>query len=119
MEMEAEEMTDVLHYLFEDDLLHSTPEQAEAQSRSRTVVYESLYGRAYKYKMKGTSGSGSGNYQTYADGSHVPSDGFYGGQDVDEFDPTAQMVSKPYVPPTEFNPESPLPFGRDLDAPLN
>lgn len=117
-EMEATDMVDVLHYLFEQDLNNSTAEQAEARSHARTVVYESLYGVPYKYKMKGSSSGGGSSYSTYADGSNIPSDGFYGGTDVDEFDPTVPKTSKPYTPPTEFNPDSPLPFGRDLDAPL-
>lgn len=112
-------MVDVLHYLFEEDLNNSTAEQAEARSHARSVVYETLYGVSYKYKMKGSNSmSGTSGYSTYADGTTIPSDGFYGGTDVDEFDPTVQKTSKPYVPPTEFNPDSPLPFGRDLDAPL-
>lgn len=115
--MDSIEMVDVLHYLFEDDLDSSTAEQAEAKSSARTVVYESLYGVAYKYKMKGSKSSSSG-YSTYADGSSIPSDGFYGGTDVDAFDPAVPKVTKPFVPATEFNPDSPLPFGKDLDAPL-
>lgn len=105
-------MIDVLHYYFEDDLSAASPEQAEARSQARSVVYRTLYGTTYKYALpKSSTGSG-----TYSDGSKLPDDGFFG--DIEPFDPT-NNVTKPYVPPTEFDVESPLPFGRVLDAPLN
>lgn len=97
-------MIDILHYYFEEDLNNVSHEQIEAKSQSRSVIYKTLYGTQYKY---GTSGS-STNYQ--ADGS---SDG-----GLREFDPLND-VTKPYVPPTDFDEGSPLPFGQVLDAPLN
>lgn len=112
-------MTDVLHYLFEEDLYVQSAETAEAKSQTRVTVYDSLYGKKYKYALNASKTMrNSAGMSTYADGSSIPSDGFYGETDVDVFDPTIPQTSKPYVPPTEFNPESPLPFGKDLDAPL-
>lgn len=115
-EMEASDMCDVLHYFMEEDLSASTAEQAEAKSESRSVIYKTLYGKPYKYAMNKSSSSGSSSYA--ADGSSLPDDGFYGDLDVEPFNPS-ENVHKPYVPPTELIEESPLPFGRVLDAPLN
>jgi len=117
-EMDAVEMLDILHFMFEEDLDCSSAEQAEAKSNARTVVYESLYNKPYKYKVKGSSTGSSSNGYTYANGSTIPSDGFYGGTEITEFDPTVPKVTKPYTPPTEFNPDSSLPYGNTLDAPL-
>jgi hypothetical protein len=114
--MEASDMCDVLHYYFEDDLSVSTAEQAEARSESRSVIYGTLYGTSYKYAMNKSSSSRGSSFA--ADGSSLPDDGFYGDLDVEPFDPT-KNVQKPYVPPTELNEDSYLPFGKTLDAPLN
>ena len=116
-EMESEEMVDVLHFLFEDDINVYSAEQQESKNQARAVVYDSLYGKTYKYGIGKSSGGRSGG-QTYADGSTIPSEGFFGETEITEFDPTVPQVRKPYVPPTDFNPDSPLPFGKDLDAPL-
>jgi hypothetical protein len=115
-EMEASDMCDVLHYFMEEDLSASTAEQAEAKSEARSVIYRTLYGKTYKYAMNKSSSSGSSSYT--ADGSSLPDGGFYGDLDVEPFDPT-RNVQKPYVPPTELNEDSYLPFGKTLDAPLN
>jgi len=113
MEMEAEEMVDVLHYYFEEDLNVSTAEAQQARSETRSVVYGTLYGIPYKYKV---AGSGSSNF---ADGSQIPTDGYYGDDDdIKPFDPM-NNVTKAYVPATEMDADSPLPFGKILDAPLN
>lgn len=84
-------MLDVIHYFFEEDSRFATGEQAEAVSMMRSTLYGVLYGQTYKYKVN-IDRSGSGG---------VMSDG-----------------SKPYIPPTDFNADSPLPFGSVLDSPL-
>lgn len=109
-------MLDVLHYFFEDDLAVSSAEQQDARSNTRSAVYKTLYGTKYKYEVK-KSGNGSSNYA--ADGSTIPSEGFYGEtEDIAPFDPM-NNVTKPYVPATEMDADSPMPFGKVLDAPLN
>ncbi len=110
-EMDASDMLDVLHFFFEDDLRIKSAEEAEAISESRSVIYSSLYGTTYKYGMKKSSRSFS------ADGSSLPDDGYFG-DDIQPFDPSETNVRKPFIPATEFDADSPLPFGRDLDAPL-
>lgn len=97
-------MLDVLHFMFEEDLRFTTPEEAKGQSKMRTQLY-SLYGRSYKY---GSGDSGT----TYGGRAYVP-------DDLDSVDVTPVSVKKAYVPPTKFNPESTNPFGSVLDAPLN
>lgn len=107
--MEASEMVDVIHYLFEEDASrYSSGEQAEAVSAMRTQLYLS-YGKTYQYAVKGSKSSGK---------SYIPKGAAadYGFDD----DPLAGMSgeTKSYIPPTDFNPDSALPFGSDLDAPL-
>lgn len=104
-EMNSVDMLDVLHFYFEDDLSATTQEQVEAKSESRSVIYGTLYGTTYKYK---TSSSGSSS-QTTAGG--------YSMDGLVPFDPS-DAVTKPFVPSTEFDAESPLPFGQTLDAPF-
>jgi hypothetical protein len=102
--MESSEMLDVIHYLFEDDMRFTTGEEAEAQSKLRVELYR-LYGKEYEY---GSAKSGT----TYGGRAYVSSD------DVGDFDASPVDVKKPYVAPTQFNPESANPFGSVLDAPL-
>lgn len=101
-EMEAEEMVDLLHFYFEDDTRYSSGEQAEAVSNVRTSLYL-LYNKTYTYGV----GSKQKVGKSYVDGDYSFSD-----------DPLAAQELKPYVPPTEFNPNSAVPFGSILDAPL-
>lgn len=119
-EMEATDMVDVLHYFFEEDLAVASAEQMEARSNARSSVYRTLYGTTYKYEMKSKSGvNGSNTYA--ADGTTIPTDGFFGDDDITPFDPTNNVPkeTKPYIPPTDMDADSPLPFGKTLDAPLN
>jgi len=118
--MEAADMLDVIHYFFEDDLAVSTAEQQQARSDTRSSVYRTLYGTNYKYAIKSSSGSGSNSFT--ADGNLIPTDGFFGDEDITPFDPTSNNEPKPvkpFVPATEMDVDSPLPFGKVLDAPLN
>jgi hypothetical protein len=101
--MESSEMLDVFHYLFEDDMRFTTGDEAKAQGSLRKELYR-LYGKEYQY----ASGSG----ETYGGRAYVSSDG------MDEFDSSPTGARKPYVAPTNFNPESANPFGSVLDAPL-
>lgn len=98
-------MSDVLHFMFEEDLRFSSGEEAQAQSKMRTQLY-SLYGKSYNY------GATNSSKTTYGGRAYAP-------DDVDEFDVTPVDVKKSYIPPTKFNPESSNPFGSVLDAPLN
>jgi hypothetical protein len=111
-EMSASEMIDVLHFFFEEDLFASSAEEIEAKSSIRSTIYETMYGEEYKYKYKSSSKNGSANGQSFGE------DNFYG-EDLAPFDPSAPpKPTKPYVPTTDFDDASPLPFGETLDAPL-
>lgn len=87
------QMLDVVHYFFEDDSRFSTAEEAQAVSEFRATIYGMLYGTTYKYRV--SNSPINGRTGRYSDG------------DV-----------KPYIPPTDFNPDSGLPFGSALDAPF-
>lgn len=106
-------MMDVIHYFFEEDMNASTGEQAEARSKTRTQLYQDLYGRPYKYATKGSKSSGTQNmkpedYET-EDGPSMA--------DIKPFDPKKEPT-KAYFAPTDFDPDSASPFGNSLDAPM-
>jgi hypothetical protein len=106
--MEASQMLDVLHFYMEQDYLSSTLEEAAQKTRVRKVIYKQFYDIDYKY---GVSDEGPKGRQ-YIDSDALEDEDDL--SDVTAFSPTA----KPYVPPTDFNPESPDPFGGVLDVPL-
>lgn len=87
-------MLDVVHYFFEQDSRFTTAEEAEALSALRTRVYGSLYETPYNYALKPSRSRGA-ETASYDDGA-----------------------LKPYIPPTEFDADSPMPFGDILDAPI-
>lgn len=49
-------MLDVIHVLFEDDLLPTWEHGAETKSKVREAVYSSMYGIKYKYGYSATPG---------------------------------------------------------------
>jgi hypothetical protein len=114
-ELNSSDMLDVIHFLFEDDLAAASGEQSEARSNVRTILYREFYEKEYRYKSESSSRSGSNSSgSTYADGS--PIDTF---DDIEPFDPLEKSrPTKSFIPATNFNPDSFLPFGKDLDAPL-
>jgi hypothetical protein len=95
-------MLDVLHYLFEKDLRYSTAEEADVVENTRVQIYGSMYNRTYRYRSNKSR-------------ARPPS--FGGASNFDDF-PTTTNERKPYIPPSDFNPDSALPFGSNLDAPL-
>jgi hypothetical protein len=108
LDMDAADLLDVLHYFFEEDSARiTTGEQAEAISDLRVNLYRG-YGINYKYAVKKNSSG-----QTYGGRAYVSDDN----SDLTPFDPTNQET-KPFVPATEFDPDSYNPFGSVLDAPL-
>ena len=107
-DMDAMDMLDVLHYFFEDDLNYSTAEQAEARDRTRVTLYQNLYSSSYKYTVT------RGTPQSFDESA----DTFDGPQEKlpEPFSPSS--TPKPYVAPTQFNPDAAKPFGTVLDAPF-
>ena len=116
-EMDSSDMLDVIHYFFEVDHQMATAEEAEAKSNIRTQIYQSLYNKNYKYQYKSQSSSNSYNYSTTTASGEPLSDGFVGGVDADDPLAPEKGPTKPFVPATEFNPDSPNPFGGTLDPP--
>jgi hypothetical protein len=109
-ELKASDMIDVLHYFFEEDMYVASGEQAEAKSRLRVSIYQNMYGTTYKY---GYESAESRNKRIFDEAMMEPD---LPAENIKPFDPVRQPT-KGYIPPTQFNPESPTPFG-DLDAPL-
>lgn len=90
--MDAADMLDVLHYFLDEDMRYATGESAQLHSNVRETLYGVLYGMPYKYGVKSSSDRTSSSY--------------------------AEGDTKPYVPPTDFDESSPLPFGDALEAPI-
>jgi hypothetical protein len=107
--MEASDMLDVIHYLFEKDATVNSQEEYDTKNSVRDVIYETVYKRKFAYSTKG-SRDFSSNSQA---GNPEPFDEF------DNYVPNTSNNVKPYVPPTNFNPDSDNPFGSVLrEGPL-
>lgn len=94
-EMELSNMLDVVHFFFEEDSRFSSAEEAEGVSALRTSIYRDLYGVKYRYAS------------TKRKNKNLNED-YY--SDLEE--------TKPYIPPTEFDPTTANPYGDLLDAPI-
>ena len=106
--MEASDMLDVIHYLFEEDMRYSSGEQADAVGKTREIIYGQLYETEYVFKT-------STNQSRYASGSKS----FNEFDNIAPFDPK-KKVTKPYIPPTQFDPDTGIPLGGSglLEPPL-
>jgi len=88
-------MLDVVHFFFEQDYRYHTAEEAKSTEALRIALYETMYQTKFKYRTNNSNNSSS-------------SQGF----SSDNFE------TKPYIPPTDFDPDSSNPFGAALEAPL-
>ncbi len=104
-EMELSDMLDVIHFMYEEDYNYATVEQAQMAEARRIQVFEGMYNQEYKYKVFDQKQNSSNQDLFDEDGELKP------------FNPNANET-KPYIPPTEFNPNSGNPFGDILDAPI-
>lgn len=86
-------MTDVLHYYFDEDMRYGSLEGAQLHSSVREQIFGVMYGYDYKYSI-------GKNRVTRSDGAE-------------------ELAVKPYIPATEFDPDSNDPFGGLLDSPIN
>ena len=100
-EMDLADMLDVLHYFYEEDSNFVSEEHGRFMETKRINVYERLYEEQYRYRVF----SDTSATEFDEDGNVIP------------FSPSNQDV-KPYIPPTEFNPDSADPFGGVLDTPI-
>ena len=110
-DLESTDMLDVIHYLMEEDMFTASKEESDNKSAIRTVFYREFSGKEYAYKSSSTA----------SNQILPPLDEEFG---IELFDPNSKdrpikTKPKPYVPPTNLNSDSYLPFGNKLDAPLN
>lgn len=107
-------MLDVIHFFFEDDVNFSTGEEAEAQTNFRTSLYRDLYDMEYKYGYKGKSKSAG----TYIDDSVIEEPLSSEAEELPKpFNPR-QNKPKPFIKPTQIDPDSADPFNGALDSPF-
>lgn len=101
-------MVDVIHFLFEEDARYHTGEEAEGVSKLRSMVYSTMYNTTYRYGSSSSSAASGGGRRYVSDSDPL------------DFNSDLPMPTetKPYVPPTQFNPDSAVPFGSALDAPI-
>jgi hypothetical protein len=113
-------MLDVIHFLFEEDLIQTTTSEAvDAKDKARSMIYEQLYGRPFAHAVKSRGAS------------YVPDDvlseGAASSTSVDDdslppvpLDPFERSkVVKPYFAPTKINDGALKPFGQAIDEPLS
>jgi hypothetical protein len=112
-EMEYSDMLDVIHYFFEEDSTFVSQEHLETREGVRKNIYTQMYDRPYKY-FRGKSNSSANSYAGGISGAESSDDSF---EDITPLDPL-KPPTKGYVPPTDFDPSSPKPFGGVLDAPI-
>jgi len=93
--LEASEMLDVLHALFEEDNSSSTDVEYKVKQAVRSTLYREFYG----------IDQSGGEFSEYSDQTA-------GGPQ------TPTVSSKPYIPPTPVDADSPRPFGAALDSPV-
>lgn len=110
-ELAAVDMLDVLHYFFEKDHTFSTAEEVDAQSALRLSMYSIFYKKQYKHSY--TSSNKGYNYSNASGAGNEN----YAETNVDD-PPNEKPPTKPFVPSTDFDPESPAPFGSALDPPF-
>ena len=86
-------MLDVLHYLLDEDLSYSSGDEAKYKSAVRASIYKNLYEKNYKYKLLDCNSSS--DFSEYDDA---------------EVNGVISSVLNRFIPPTNFNPDSPNPF---------
>lgn len=115
MEMEAGDMLDVLHFLFEEDNHYVSEESQTSRSGLRVTMYRDLYGTEYKYAVS-TKKTQTSNSSDLYDGADL---GYMSDSDASKpFKPKGFEEVKPYVPASDFDPYAERPFD-GLDAPMN
>jgi hypothetical protein len=107
--MEVSDMLDVIHYLFEEDAIVTSEAEFDTKNSARDVIYETVYNRKFAYSTKNSKDFNA-------------ADGQYSSEPFDKegnYIPSKTNNVKPYVPPTNFNPDSDNPFGSVLrEGPL-
>lgn len=113
-ELEASDMTDVLHYFFEEDLFYSSYEQAEGRDKAREHIYRDFYQKSYPYAAPRSSSNGQGVSRNF-DIDLASED-----EEITPFDPLQKKTpTKPYMAPTQVDARSTNPFGNSIDGPMS
>jgi hypothetical protein len=111
--IEASDMLDVIHYLFEQDVLFVSGEQVAYKDTFRKNLYENLYNSTYKYANKSELDGSYGMDALDAPLAEAPIEE----DKIRVFSPR-EKTAKPYTPPTEVKADDIKPFGSVLDAPI-
>jgi hypothetical protein len=105
-EMEAIDMLDVLHYLFESDSIVRSQEEFDSKQKVREIIYPMIYNEKYAYNKQSSTPNYDFDSMDFSD------------EDTN-FSPTKSNSVKPYMPPTDFNADAQNPFGSALrETPL-
>lgn len=108
-EMEAIDMLDVLHYLFESDSTVQSQEEFDSKQKVREVLYPLIYNEKYAYHSQNSKPNYDFDNVDFSEEEQANIN----------FSPTKSNTTKPYMPPTDFNPDAPNPFGSALrETPL-
>ena len=113
--MNASNMMDVVHYIFEQDTVVSSEDELKSQSAVRVAIYRDFYKKKYAYEYKPKSSSGRAyvpdsdlevmseeeDLQPFRAREEMPQKSTMGEETITPFDPTAQN-----------------PFNGILDAPM-
>lgn len=102
-------MLDVLHVFLEESYSLSTNEHVLRVSAARESIYQNLYEVEYPYAADRPNNASKFSNPEDFDVEDDES------EEIKIFNPKAR---KPYVPPTNVNPDSAKPFGSILDAPI-
>lgn len=86
MDLEASDMVDVLHFIYEEDVTPAWEQGPQVKSKVRESLYGQLYGRTYKYSVGESASSASQSIDPPLDAEPLPPE---------------QMPRKPYVRPTD------------------
>lgn len=125
-ELEASEMMNVLHFIFEEDVRYSSENEIAAKSAVREMMYQRFYGREYPYKYTPPpKAKEKMSYEDYEEADYDPDDpyGIKTASSFTPFDPAdagdPEFTHKGFVPSTNFDAAAPNPFDGILDAPAN
>ena len=100
-DLEAGDLFDVLHVLYEEDITPKWEQHIDVKDRVREALYQVLYGRQYKYSTTKKSRNPAEGFDPESD--LPPPEDFGGSREV-----------KPYIPVS-----SEADLMKVLDAPMN
>lgn len=117
--MEASDMLDVVHTLFEEDNAFVSEEQMKSKLAIRDSVYTTLYGiKDFKYKYVAPKNAKTSQATAGMSATQDLDFGFPEDEDIKPFNPREPEPTKPFIPPTKIDLDDVKPFGSILDAPL-